>query len=105
VYQVDPNLSVANVMSLAWFAQHSWPTTKQLLTWDITYTFVWGETGLLIPGVVFNDSQSWPADPASPGASIPIKAGSQISFAFRNRAYTFRSVAGTEAQHGRHPEL
>lgn len=48
--------------SLAWFTKNAAPTSQITLTWGIDYSFVWGETGVLEPGVVFNATQTWPAD-------------------------------------------
>lgn len=62
VYQTDPNINLPNVMSLAWFAEMAAPTTTVEFTWQINYAFVWSETGLLVPGVNFSASQTWPAN-------------------------------------------
>jgi len=65
VYQTDANIGVPNVMSLAWFSQSAYPTTNIVFDWDVDYSFVWGETGVLIPGVTFSASQTWAADPVT----------------------------------------
>ena len=62
VYQEDPNLTKANVMSLAWFSKIAATKTKITFTWTIDYSFVWAETGELIPGVMFMAGQTFPAD-------------------------------------------
>jgi hypothetical protein len=62
VYQEDPNLGLPNVLSLAWFSKVAAPNTNITFSWTIDYSFVWAETGLLIPGVMFMAGQTFPAD-------------------------------------------
>lgn len=83
VYQTNPDITDPNVMSLAWFAKKAYPTTRMSFTWDTSYHFVWDETGVLRPGVIFDASQSWEADP---------KASNQVTFSYENGAYTFRDL-------------
>jgi rhizosphere induced protein len=82
VYQQDPDLGVPDVQSLAWFAKPLFPTTVATFTWTIDYSFVWSETGELKPGVLFEASQVWPADPSNP-------ADSQVLFSYLDEAYSF----------------
>ncbi|HEV2740663.1 MAG TPA: hypothetical protein VGU66_19030 [Candidatus Elarobacter sp.] len=62
VYQTAPDIGVQDVMSLAWFAKFTNPGTQATFSWQINYSFVWGQTGTLVPGVLFNASQVLPAD-------------------------------------------
>lgn len=62
VYQTSPDMETYNVMSLAWFAKRCHPETEAAFSWEVAYNFVWSETGVLRPGVVFNASQSVNAD-------------------------------------------
>jgi hypothetical protein len=62
VYQHDPDMSLQDVMSLAWFAKGAAPTTTLTFKWTIDYCFAWDETGELVPGVIFDASQIWDAD-------------------------------------------
>ena len=62
VYQTDPDINIPNVQSLAWFAEVAAPTTTVLFQWQIDYAFTWGETGPLVPGVIYSASQTWPAN-------------------------------------------
>jgi hypothetical protein len=79
VYQTLPNLAQQDVMSLAWFAEYNYPTTAVQFQWEIDYSFVWDQTGPLIPGVVFVASQTWPADLAN---------SNQVTLTY-DQAYTF----------------
>jgi rhizosphere induced protein len=62
VFQQDPDLGVSNVLSLAWFSKFAHPSTTVKFTWTIEYNFVWSETGVLTPGVMFDASQTFDAD-------------------------------------------
>ena len=82
VYQEDPNLGVENVMSLAWFSMYAFPTTSILFQWTIDYSFVWGQTGQLVPGVQFNAAQTWSAD---------LSNTNQVTLDYLSNAYTFEN--------------
>lgn len=62
IYQTDPDLANFEVQSLAWLTKAAAPTTQVKFEWTIEYSFVWDETGILKPGVIFDASQLWPAD-------------------------------------------
>jgi len=79
VYQTDPNIGVPDVMSLAWFSEYNYPTTQVQFQWEIDYSFVWGQTGNLVPGVVFSASQTWAAD---------LQSKNQVTLTY-DQAYTF----------------
>lgn len=81
VYQSDPNVNNPQVMSLAWFSKAVAPKTKTKFTWTIDYSFVWSETGQLVPGVVFDASQTFPADLSSTNQVTFMKAGGAFTFA------------------------
>lgn len=86
IYQKDPDITIPDVMSLAWFAKDAAPTTKIAFSWSIEYDFVWSETGTLVPGVVFMASQVWPAD---------LSSDNQVTFTNSDGAYTFSNqIAG-----------
>jgi hypothetical protein len=52
-----------NVFSLAWFARATAPSSRVTFTWNLDYSFVWSETGLLQPGINFSATQIAAADP------------------------------------------
>ena len=58
VYQQMPNQQSANVFSLAWFCSpfRIVPGNQISFMWTIDYTFVWGATGTIQPGVTFSAS-------------------------------------------------
>lgn len=80
IYQQDPDITIPDVMSLAWFAKAAAPTTKVVFNWSITYDFVWSETGNLVPGVIFTASQTWPADLTSTNQVTLTQAGGAYTF-------------------------
>ncbi|SIQ55646.1 hypothetical protein SAMN05880590_105134 [Rhizobium sp. RU35A] len=64
VFQKAPPTTVpGNIFSLAWFTRPTAPNTKVTFTWNLDYSFVWSETGILQPGINFNASQVVPANP------------------------------------------
>ena len=62
VFQHNPDMAIPDVMSLAWFAKGTAPTTTVVFTWSTSYCFVWDEVGEFTPGVVFEAAQTWGAD-------------------------------------------
>jgi len=82
VFQTDPGLqATTNAMSLAWFTKPTAKTTGTDFTWTIDYSFVWSETGTLIPGVLFKAAQKWPAD---------LQTSNKVNFTrLDSGAYTF----------------
>ncbi|MBP2325094.1 hypothetical protein JOF56_005479 [Kibdelosporangium banguiense] len=101
MYQEDPNLGVPNAMSLAWFSKPAYPSTTVVFKWTIDYSFVWSETGQLLPGVYFDASQTWPADPSIVKTGTAETPGNQIGFSQPSRgAYTFTSTPTNNAQVG-----
>lgn len=81
VYQQDPNIGMPNVMSLAWFAKAANPNTSLLFQWNIDYNFVWSETGVLTPGVIFMAAEKVGAN---------LKDQNLIEFTKENDAFTFK---------------
>jgi hypothetical protein len=79
LYQTSPNLDMPNAMSLAWLARSSYPGMGLQIQWQIEYAFVWGETGELVPGVVFRDSETLPAG---------LQGNNQVTLTF-NQSYSF----------------
>ena len=89
IYQSDPNTNDPKVMSLAWFSKRATPATKLKFTWTIDYSFVWSETGVLVPGVIFDASQTFPAD---------LSTTNQITFSDVGGAFNFSGqTAGPSA--------
>ncbi|MGW4210598.1 hypothetical protein ACWEIJ_21585 [Lentzea sp. NPDC004789] len=80
VYQEDPDIGVADAMPLAWLSKPVGPNAALSYSWTTDYSFVWAETGLLAPGVLFKASETWPADPGVLKVATPEEAGNQIGF-------------------------
>ncbi|MDN5797355.1 MAG: hypothetical protein L0H79_16585 [Intrasporangium sp.] len=66
VFQKTPDQETANIFSLAWFASPFVIVAGNQIQfdWSIDYSFVWGATGHLVPGVTFQASGVTDADPA-----------------------------------------
>ncbi len=86
IYQADPQMG-PYVMSLAWFAKPAHPTTSIRFEWNLDYSFVWAETGELVPGVVFEASQAWEAD---------LLGKNLVTFTMDKDAYTFTDLTKGE---------
>lgn len=82
VYQNDPTMGVPNAMSLAWMTRVAAPRTKLVFQWQVDYSFVWAETGALVPGVMFEASQTWPAD---------LSTANQVTLSYMDGFYTFEN--------------
>lgn len=64
VYQTFPE-QTSDIFSLAWLASPYQIVPKAQITfkWEINYTFLWGQTGFLQPGVSFEAGMAIPAHP------------------------------------------
>ncbi|MGZ4954893.1 MAG: hypothetical protein ACXV8Q_07250 [Methylobacter sp.] len=82
VFQKDPNIGVSNVFSLAWFTKYCYPGTTAKFKWTIDYNFVWCETGELIPGVIFDATQT-------PAAGLESNNQISLDYDSINSAYFF----------------
>jgi rhizosphere induced protein len=85
VFQQDPDIGVSNVFSLAWFTKFSYPQTTIKFNWTISYNFVWCQTGVLAPGVVFDASQS-------PAAGLQTNNQILLDYDPINNAYFFNPI-------------
>jgi rhizosphere induced protein len=80
IYLVEPQLSY-NMMSLAWFAKKTYPSTTVNFNWTVDYGFIWGDNITnLSSGTAFKASQMWPAD---------LCENNSITLTYRHGAYTF----------------
>ncbi len=81
VYQTSPNLP-PGAMSLVWFSKFANPNTQIVFQWQIDYSFVWAQTGVLKPGVVFLAAQMWQAD---------LSSSNQVTFSQQGGMFTFQN--------------
>jgi|688.fasta_scaffold171224_2 hypothetical protein len=83
VFQQDPSISPGfDVFSLAWFSKYAYPSTTIKFSWTISYNFVWSQTGVLAPGVVFDATQN-------PAAGLKEKNQISLDYDSKNGAYFF----------------
>lgn len=85
LFQQDDNLSKSpNVFPLAWFTQFVNADTQVKYTWDITYHYVWADTGNLVPGVTFEAGQTVPIGDLKAGPSITLNNNGAYRFIDNN---------------------
>ncbi len=77
-FQDQPTGLPKNYKQLAWFAKSAAPDSNVTFEWEIDYSFVWSETGELLPGVVFDAGQTKPAD---------LKLNNQIGYTHTDDFY------------------
>lgn len=61
-FQQQPTGLPMDYFSLAWFSKMAVPNSKVTCRWQIDYSFIWQQTGLLRPGVKFTASQNVASD-------------------------------------------
>jgi hypothetical protein len=69
LFQQQPEFKSADIYSLAWFAKAANKGVMVEFDWDVNYSFVWSQTGNVIPGVIFTASQNIAADPIKPSGN------------------------------------
>jgi len=108
VYQTMP-VQPSDVFSLAWFASpyKISPGSKITFTWGIDYSFVWGNSGTVTPGVNYNAGGSKPCsltganmttfslDDNAPQLSTPVTGGQAGSLTVNQSANVPNGVFST----------
>jgi rhizosphere induced protein len=90
----QPELNSPGLVSLAWFTKYTAAHSQAKFTWDLNYNFMWSDTGTLTPGVVFEASQSFPADPFAQGPSTATQAGNQVTLVYHPEQDYFEFTDG-----------
>lgn len=80
IYATAPDNGDSKMMSLAWLTQPSNPMTRSNFDWNIDYSFAWSETGELMPGVIFEPSQTSNVNPEGENA---------VTLTYDNQGYNF----------------
>jgi rhizosphere induced protein len=93
-FQKDPSIADPNLKSLAWFTQSTAAYSAVKFSWDVNYNFMWAETGMLVPGVVFEASQSFPANPFVTAAALHDREGNQVQLTYHGKEDYFEFVEG-----------
>lgn len=86
IYATAPDNGDSKMMSLAWFTQPSNPMTRSNFDWHNDYSFVWAETGELMPGVMFEPSQTSSASP---------NGENTVTLTYDNQGYNFSDKTST----------
>lgn len=90
IYQTNDGQS-EDIRSLVWFKKSAFPDTLLKFDWEIDYSFVWSEKGILTPGVVFEASQNLPTNPSDIGKNA-------VGFTKDRGAYVFTPPTSTVSQ-------
>jgi len=80
IFQEQPDVNMPGLITLAWLAKMSHPTTELEFKWIEDYCFVWSKTTKLEPGSIINTGQHWAAN---------LKTKNKITFDYQDGAYTF----------------
>jgi hypothetical protein len=80
VYATAPDNGNSKMMSRAWLTQPANPMTLSNFNWNTDYSFVWSETGRLMPGVMFEPSQTSNVNPDGQNA---------VTLTYDNQGYNF----------------
>jgi hypothetical protein len=92
IFQKLPDTYAGNWIPLAWFTKACNPSTEINFTWSLDYSFVWGETGALKPGIIFKASQTVEAD---------LNMGNQITLDYNEYGYLFSEPASFSQAQGK----
>lgn len=85
VYQIFPDQARPNSLySLAWFSEIVSPGAEISFEWDMVYSMVWSQTGILKPGLRFKATQNLPADPMDVTNNFQVLSKKTGPFAFNN---------------------
>jgi hypothetical protein len=108
VYQTMPK-QPSDVFSLAWFASpyKISPGSKMSFKWDINYSFVWGNTGTVTPGVIYDaggikscsltgaNQTTFSLDNNAPQLSTPTQGGQEGSLTVNQASNVPNNVFST----------
>jgi hypothetical protein len=93
-FQKNPNIADPNLKSLAWFTKSTAAYSAVKFSWDLNYNFMWAETGMLVPGVVFEANQSFPANPFATAVAQHNLEGNQVQLTYHADDDYFEFVDG-----------
>lgn len=62
IFQTQPNQKENNIFSLAWFSKFTNPNVHEKFKWNVDYSFVWSDTGVVKPGIIFEGGEEVKAD-------------------------------------------
>jgi hypothetical protein len=75
------------VFPLAWFVRSSFPGSQNNFQWTLEYSFVWAQTGMLMPGVTFSAAQQVSADPTGNNLITFTQQNGNFQFGQTQRGY------------------
>lgn len=88
VFQKQIDSNAPSLLPLAWLTRTMYPNSNVEFQWDVDYSFMWSETGELVPGVVFNPSEV---------RETALGAENEITFT-HNQVYQFANQKTTSPE-------
>ncbi len=82
VYATEPEGNRNNIYSLAWFTKRVKPNTTVTFKWRVDFSFMWTETGILKPGVLFDASETLGTDPSDISINSTVLTHDGGAYAF-----------------------
>jgi rhizosphere induced protein len=70
--------------TVAWFTKNAAPNARITFRWELSYDFVWGETGPLTPGAIFDASQVLAGN---------LTTENTVGLTYQNRAVSFTNLS------------
>jgi hypothetical protein len=87
VFQQDPSNPSPYVFPLAWRVERGFPQSHVAISWNTDYSFVWGYTGTLMPGVAFQAGENVPAGLTNDNEITFTNRGGRYQFVDRRTGY------------------
>lgn len=87
VFQQDPGNPSPYVYSLAWRVERGFPQANVAISWNTDFSFVWGHTGTLMPGVAFRAGENYPAGLLNDNEITLTNRGGRYQFVDRRTGY------------------
>jgi hypothetical protein len=98
VFATPPDDKVQlNIKSLAWFSKAAHPNTSVQFKWSLDYSFVWSQTGKLVPGVSFIASEHIAADPSNESMNTAYFDMLDDAYLFGDVSKAHKATAGSLA--------
>jgi hypothetical protein len=75
----------AGSFPVAWLTKPAAPTTTVKFSWDVTYDFVWSQSGALLPGALVSASQTWQISDTATRNQVTLTSGDDDALTFEDQ--------------------